>query len=131
SERLELYHTDIASWNTIATVLVLSDRSECQLYMSVKTKEVYKLACDIAGKGATAEFQDLARHVAQAQLDLHRVRLARHQFLSRALSEPDRRKLKVAMKIRGKALPALLDPRARKSMKRAILNSPPMDSPHL
>jgi hypothetical protein len=62
------------------------------------SKEVDKLACDIAGKGASAELQDLARRVAQAQLDLHRVRLARHQFLSRALSEPDRRKLRVAMK---------------------------------
>src|SRR5215510_12657865 len=50
------------------------------------SEEVNKLACDIAGPSATGEVQGLARRVAQAQFDLHRVRLARHQFLSRALS---------------------------------------------
>src|SRR5262249_43643170 len=95
------------------------------------SEEVDKLARDIAGHGADGEILGLARRVAQAQIDLHRVRLARHQFLSRALSEPDRRKLKAAMRTMGKALPVLLDPRPPESMKQAILNSLLMDAPHL
>jgi hypothetical protein len=87
------------------------------------SEEVDKLACDIAGRGATAELQDLARRIAQAQLDLHRVRLARHQFLTRALTEPDRRKLRAAMRTLGQALPLLLDPRPPDSLKQAFLDS--------
>ena len=93
------------------------------------SEKVDKLACDIAGQGATAELQGLARRIALAQLDLHRVRLARHQFLSRALSEPDRRKLGATMRAMGKALPVLLDPRPPESLQRAILDSLLVDSP--
>jgi hypothetical protein len=93
------------------------------------SEEVHKLACEIAGQGATAELHDLALRVAQAQVDIQRVRLAQQQFLSRALSEPDQRKRRVARKARGKALPVLLDLRAAKSIKSAISNSPLMDSP--
>jgi hypothetical protein len=39
-----------------------------------------------AGPGANAEIQELARRVAEAQIDLRRVRHARHQFLSDTLS---------------------------------------------
>ena len=45
------------------------------------------LAHEIAGPGADAETQELARRVAEAQIDLRRVRYARHQFLSDTLSK--------------------------------------------
>jgi hypothetical protein len=47
---------------------------------------VQALAREIAGPGANAEIQELARRVAEAQIDLRRVRYARHQFLSDTLS---------------------------------------------
>jgi hypothetical protein len=52
------------------------------------SEEVETLAREIAGPGANAEIQELARQVAEAQIDLRRVRGARHQFLSRALADP-------------------------------------------
>ena len=52
------------------------------------SEEVETLAREIAGTGANAETQELARQVAEAQIDLRRVRYARHQFLSDALSDP-------------------------------------------
>jgi hypothetical protein len=48
---------------------------------------VQALAREIAGPGANAETQELARRVAEAQIDLRRVRYARHQFLSDTLSK--------------------------------------------
>jgi len=49
------------------------------------SEEVEALAREIAGPGANAEIQELARRVAEAQIDMRRVRYARHQFLSRAV----------------------------------------------
>ena len=46
------------------------------------------LAREIAGPGANAETQALARQVAEAQIDLRRVRYARHKLLSDALADP-------------------------------------------
>ena len=51
------------------------------------SKEVQALAHEIAGPGADAETQELARRVAEPQIDLRRVRSARHQFLSDILSK--------------------------------------------
>jgi len=51
-------------------------------------EEVEALAREIAGTGANAEIQELARRVAEAQIDLRRVRSARHRVLSHALSDP-------------------------------------------
>jgi hypothetical protein len=51
--------------------------------------EVETLAREIAGPGANAETQELAGQVAEAQVDLRRVRYARHQFLSDTLSIQD------------------------------------------
>jgi hypothetical protein len=48
---------------------------------------VQALAREIAGPGANVETQELARRVAEAQIDLRRVRYARHQFLSDTLSK--------------------------------------------
>ena len=47
------------------------------------SEEVEALAREIAGPDATAEIQGLARQIAEAQIDLRRVRCARHQFLCR------------------------------------------------
>jgi hypothetical protein len=52
------------------------------------SEEVEALGREIAGPGASAEIQQLARCVAEAQIDLRRVRSARHQLLTDALSEP-------------------------------------------
>jgi hypothetical protein len=53
------------------------------------SEEVQALAREIAGPGAKAATQELAREVAEAQIDLRRVRYARHQFLSDTLSNQD------------------------------------------
>ncbi len=57
----------------------------------------------IAGKNADLELQELARRIAEAQIDLKRVRSARHDLLSSAIDDPDydsprtiRAKLKMA-----------------------------------
>ena len=52
------------------------------------SEEVEVLARKIAGPDANAEVQELARRVAEAQIDLCRVRYARHQLVSNALSDP-------------------------------------------
>jgi hypothetical protein len=54
----------------------------------VLSEEVETLAREIAGPDANAETQDLARQVAEAQVDLRRVRYARHKLLSDALADP-------------------------------------------
>ena len=52
------------------------------------SEEVETLGRELAGPDANAETQDLARQVAEAQIDLRRVRYARHKLLSDALSDP-------------------------------------------
>ena len=52
------------------------------------SEEVETLAREIVEPDANPETQDLARQVAEAQIDLRRVRYARHQLLSQALSNP-------------------------------------------
>jgi len=53
------------------------------------SEEVETLARAIAGPDANAETQELARRVAEAQIDCRRVRQARQQLLSKALSDED------------------------------------------
>ena len=55
----------------------------------VLSNEVEALAREIIGTDANPEMQELARRIAETQIDLHRVRSARHQLLSQALSDPD------------------------------------------
>ena len=55
----------------------------------VLSEEVEALAREIIGTSTSAEMQELARRIAEAQIDLRRVRHARHQILSQALSDPD------------------------------------------
>jgi len=52
------------------------------------SEEVDTLAREIAGIDPNAEVQEHARRVAEAQIDLHRVRNARHQLLSHELGDP-------------------------------------------
>jgi hypothetical protein len=52
------------------------------------SEEVETLAREIAGPDANAEIQDLAHQVAEAQIDLRRVRYARHKLPSDALADP-------------------------------------------
>jgi hypothetical protein len=55
----------------------------------VLSEEVEALAWEIIGTDANPEMQELARRIAEAQIDLRRVRHARHQIVSEALSDPD------------------------------------------
>ena len=55
----------------------------------VLSEEVEALAREIIGTDANAEMQELARRIAEAQIDLRRVRYARHQLFSQTLSDPD------------------------------------------
>jgi hypothetical protein len=55
----------------------------------VWSEEVEALAREIIGTAANPEMQALARRIAETQIDLRRVRHARHQILSQALSDPD------------------------------------------
>ena len=56
---------------------------------SVWSEEVESLTRQIIGTDADPEKQQLARRIAEAQVDLRRVRSARHQLLSRALNDPN------------------------------------------
>jgi len=55
----------------------------------VFSEEVDALARETAGSDADAEILELARRVAEAEIDLRRVRYARHQLVNSALSDPD------------------------------------------
>jgi hypothetical protein len=52
------------------------------------SEEVETLARDIAGPGAKAETKELARRVAEAQIDLRRVRYARYQIAVPHIGRP-------------------------------------------
>jgi hypothetical protein len=51
--------------------------------------EVQRLAREIAGTDYDAQIQGFARRIAEAQIDLRRVRHVRHQLLSEPLSDPN------------------------------------------
>jgi hypothetical protein len=55
----------------------------------VLSEEVKALARQIIGTDANPEIQGLARRIAEAQINLCRVRHARHQIFSQALADPD------------------------------------------
>jgi hypothetical protein len=62
------------------------------------SKEVETLALEIAGKNASAEIKDHAHRIAEVQIDLIRVRRARHDLLSRKLSDPQYESLDAILK---------------------------------
>jgi hypothetical protein len=53
------------------------------------SQEMAALAGQIAGADAVPEIQEPACRIAEAQLDLHRVRGVRHDLIARALSDAD------------------------------------------
>jgi hypothetical protein len=53
------------------------------------SEDIETLAREIAGPDANAEIQELAHQIAESQIDLRRVRSARHELLSAALCDPD------------------------------------------
>src|SRR5262245_19230910 len=55
----------------------------------MSSQEVEELAREIAGTSANAEIHELAFRIAEAQIDLRRVRHARHAFLANAIGTPD------------------------------------------
>jgi hypothetical protein len=55
----------------------------------ILSAEAANLAREIAGEGATPDVVELARRVAEAQIDLIRIREARHDLLSRDLNDPE------------------------------------------
>jgi hypothetical protein len=55
----------------------------------VLSAEVETLAREIAGEGASREQKELAVRVAEAQIDLTRIRRARHDLLARAHNNPN------------------------------------------
>ena len=76
------------SWTTSTRIWIGSWRAQAEKAKEVAQGYVQALAREIAGIDANAELQELARRVAEAQIDLRRVRDARHQLLSRAPSNP-------------------------------------------
>ena len=73
----------------------------------VLSEEVKTLAREIAGPNANPDTQELARQVAEAQIDLRRVRYARHQLLSHALSKEhydSHANLRMQIKVLGRIL---------------------------
>jgi hypothetical protein len=52
------------------------------------SEEIEALAREIAGPTADPQILDLARQVAERQIDVDRVRYARHELLSRSLADP-------------------------------------------
>ena len=54
-----------------------------------QSEQVEALAREIAGEPSNDDIYQLARRVAEAQIDLQRVRYARHQFLSDRLANPN------------------------------------------
>jgi hypothetical protein len=65
------------------SVPVLSD--------SAWSPQVERLAAEIVGPNASSELRELARRVAEAQIDVIRVRRARQNLIAGAMSNPDYR----------------------------------------
>jgi hypothetical protein len=89
-----------AARNALRHALSLPVRSDPEL-----SDEVEALARKIVGTDASTEKHELARRIAEAQIDLNRVRQARHQLLAQALGDPnyesqERQDKKLAIAIR-------------------------------
>jgi hypothetical protein len=73
-----------AARNALRHALSLPGHSDPSL-----SEEVEALAREIVSTDTNGEILELARRIAEAQIDLHRARRARHQLLSEALTDPD------------------------------------------
>lgn len=74
-------------------------------------KEVQTLARQIAGRHAGAHFEILARQIAEAQVDLRRIRYVRHQLLSEALAERYRYESRAVTRMKFKVIKQFLTPK--------------------
>jgi hypothetical protein len=72
---------------------------------------VQDLARQIAGSNASAHVQRLALRVAEAQVDLRRIRNARHQVLSEALADHDRFETRAVTRRKSKVIKQCLTPK--------------------
>src|SRR5262249_17826929 len=79
------------------------DRARCE--------EVQDLARQIAGSNASAHLQGLALRVAEAQVDLCRIRNARLQFLSEALADRYRFHTRPVTRLKSKIIKQCLTPK--------------------
>jgi hypothetical protein len=93
------------------------------------SEEVETLAREIVGPDANAETQDLARKVAEAQIDLRRVRYARHKLLSDALANPHYDNIREKMAVLRSLLRENATPDLPMEGLAAFLNSMP-EGPH-
>ena len=75
------------------------------------SEEVQALALQIAGRDASADIQMLARQVAEAQIDLRRIRYARHQFLSEAMADRYRYESRALTRMKFKVIKQFLTPK--------------------
>ncbi len=85
------------------SLAVQSDQALCE--------EVQALALQIAGRDASAHIQMLARQVAEAQIDLRRIRYARRQFLSEALDDRYRYESRALTRMKVKLIKQFLTPK--------------------
>ena len=85
------------------SLTVQSDQALCE--------EVQALALQIAGRDASAHNQMLARQVAEAQIDLRRIRYARRQFLSEALADRYRYEFRALTRMKVKVIKQFLTPK--------------------
>ena len=86
------------------------------LSLSVQTdqalcEEVQALARQIAGEHASTNIQILAYQVAQAQVDLRRIRYARHQFLAEALADRYGYEARALTRLKVKVMKQFLTPK--------------------
>jgi hypothetical protein len=82
---------------------------------SVLSQQVEMMAAEIAGETADDEICELARRVAEAQIELQRVQFARHQILSDLLNNPNYHVLVGARKI-----PSIISPLVRPAPERCV-----------
>jgi len=80
-----------------------SSRNACRHGLNISvlsdyalSAEVEALAHEIAGVGAIPEIHGLSRRIAEAQIDLNRVRRGRHDLLVRSLSDANYSPLEVS-----------------------------------
>jgi hypothetical protein len=94
----------------------------------VLAEQVEALAREIAGGDANAEIQEAARLIAEAQIELQRVRQARHQLLTDTLRDPyyDSR---ANVRAKARLLGSLLRPNASE-ISTAVLTNVVRSTPH-
>jgi len=63
--------------------------SACLFFPTPYFRRTLRHSRQIAGADAGPEIQEFARRVAEAQIDLRRIRVLRHHLISRALRDPD------------------------------------------